>query len=212
MRTAIRLLTAIAMIGICGISVAQGWRIVHFSLAMASVDSPKKRAEIINRWTAVPGLAATALRAELTDEINLSDPKAANRRREALSAILSIKPLSSMDWLSLSRMQLVTEQPIKQVVGSFKLSMLTGPNEASVMPGRGIFAISIWDSLPQDLKSHVAVDLGPIIFFRTPAEGQLGGQVRAIISAESDRVRNELREALLATGVSRREIEQRLGF
>ena len=71
MRADIRLWTAIAMIGICGFSVAQGWRIVHFSLAMANNDSSEKRAEVISTWTAVPGLASTALRAGLTDEINL---------------------------------------------------------------------------------------------------------------------------------------------
>ncbi|HJZ68422.1 MAG TPA: hypothetical protein VKF81_09900, partial [Blastocatellia bacterium] len=107
---------------------------------------------------------------------------------------------------------LVMDQPIKQVVESFKLSVLTGPNEASIMPERGIFGISIWDSLPQDLKSRVAVDLGPIISPRTPAEGEMGGKVRAIIWGETDRVRNELREVFLATGLSRQEIEQKLGF
>ena len=177
MRAGIRLLTAIAMIGICGFSVAQGWRIVHFSLAMVNIDSSEKRAEIINTWSAVPGLASTALRAGLTDEINPSDPKAANRRREALSAILSIKPLSSIDWLSLSGMQLVTDQPMEQVLGSLKLSMLTGPNEGYVMTERGIFGVSLWESLSPDLKSRVAVDLGPMIFPRTPAEGAESGQI-----------------------------------
>ena len=212
MRAAIRLLTAIAMIGICGFSVARGWGIVHFSLAMANIDSSEKRAEIINTWTAVPDVASTALRAELTEKINLSDPKAANSRREALSSILSIKPLSSIDWLSLSGMQLVTDQPMEQVLGSLKLSMLTGPNEGYVMAERGIFGVSIWDSLSPDLKSRVAVDLGPIMFRRTPAEGQIGGKIRAVLSAKPERVRNELREALLATGLSPKEIEQRLGF
>ena len=102
---------------------------MHFSLATANIDSSEKRAEIINTWTAVPGVASAALQAELTEEINTSDPKAANSRREALSSILSIKPLSSIDWLSLSGMQLVTDQPMEQVLGSLKLSMLTGPNE-----------------------------------------------------------------------------------
>ena len=46
MRADIRLLTAIALIGICGFSVAQGWRIVHFSLAMVNIDSSEKQAEI----------------------------------------------------------------------------------------------------------------------------------------------------------------------
>ena len=212
MRADIRLVTAIAMIVICGFSVAQGWRIVHFSLAMENIDSSEKRAEIINTWTAVPGLASRAMRADLTDAINPSDPKAANRRRAALSAILSIKPLSSIDWLSLSGMQLVTEQPMRQVLESLKLSTLTGPNESYVMAERAIFAVSLWDVLSPDLKSRVALDLAPLISSRTPAEGAETGKFRAILSAEPEQVRTELREALLATGLSPKEIEQRLGF
>ena len=53
-------------------------------------------------WTAVPDVASAALQAELREEINISDPKAANSRRETFSSILSIKPLSSFGWLSLS--------------------------------------------------------------------------------------------------------------
>ena len=159
MRADIRLLTAIAMIGICGFSVTRGWSIVHFSLAMANVDSSEKRDEIINAWSSVPGVASAALQAELTEKIDISDLKAANSRREVLSSILSIKPLSSVDWLSLSGMQLVTDQPMEQVLESLELSMLTGPNEGYVMAERGIFGVSLWESLSPDLKSRVATDL-----------------------------------------------------
>ena len=107
MRADIRFWTAIAMIGICGFAVARGWSIVHFSLAMANIDASENRAEIINTWTAVPDVASAALQAELKEEINISDQKAANSRRETFSSILSIKPLSSIDWLSLSGLQRV---------------------------------------------------------------------------------------------------------
>ncbi|MGB6915884.1 MAG: hypothetical protein WBE42_24510, partial [Pseudolabrys sp.] len=108
MRAGIRLLTAIALIAMSGLSVAQGWRIVHFSLATMNIDSSEKRAEITNAWRAVPGLASIALQADLTDEINPSDMMVAYRRRAILSELLSIRPLSSVDWFSLSGMQLVT--------------------------------------------------------------------------------------------------------
>ena len=62
MRADIRLWTAIALIGICGFSVTQGSDIVHFSLAMANIDSSEKRAEIINTWSSVPSVASAALR------------------------------------------------------------------------------------------------------------------------------------------------------
>ena len=207
MRADIRLFTAIAMIGICGFSVAQGSRIVHFSLATVNVDSSEKRAEIINTWTAATNVASAALRAKLKEKINISDPKAANGRREALASILSIKPLSSVDWLSLSGMQLVTDQPMEQVLRSLELAMLTGPNEGYVTVERGIFGVSIWENLSPYLKKLVASDL---------AAGEIDDEkirkFQTILSAKPERVRKELRDALLASGLSPKEIEQRLRF
>ena len=192
------------MIGICALSVARGLSIVHFSLAMANIGPPENRAETMHTWAAVPGIGSAALQSELTEKINASDLKAANNRREALSAILSIKPLSSMDWLSLSGMQLITDQPMEQVLGALLLSTMTGPNEGYVMADRGIFGASLWEDLSRDLKRHTAMDL---------AAGEPDdGKFRAVLSAKSERVRNELQTAILATGLSPKEVERRLGF
>jgi len=207
-----RLLTAIALIGICGISVAEGWRIVHFSLVTMNIDSSEKRAEIINTWRAVPELASKALQAGLSDENNPSDTMVAYRRREILSEILAIKPLSSLDWLFLSGVQLATDEPMEQVLGSLKLSALTGPNEGYVMAERAIFALSLWEDLSPDLKSRMAIDLAPMVSPRTPAEGAESGKFRAVLSTKPEGVRNELRKALLARAISAKEIEQLLGF
>jgi hypothetical protein len=205
MRADIRFWTAITMIGICAFSVARGLGIVHFSLAMANIGSSENRSEIIHAWTAVPGIASAALQSELTEKINASDLKAANGRRETLSAILSIKPLSSPDWLSLSGMQFITDQPMDQVLGSLLLSTMTGPNEGYVMADRGIFGASLWEDLSPDLKRHTARDL---------AVGEIpdDGRFRAVLSTKSERLRNELRTAILATGLSPKEVERRLGF
>ena len=212
MRVDIRLLTAIAIIGICLFSVAWGWRIVHFSLAMANIASSEKRADIINSWGSVTGVASRALQAELTDKIDTSDAKAVNSRRAALASILAIEPLNSADWLSLSGLQFVTDQPMEQVFDSLELSVLTGPNEGYIMAERAIFALSLWERLPPDLKSHVATDLTPMIFPRTPAEGAEGEKFRAVLATKPERVRKELRDALVTSGVSPKTIEDRLGF
>ena len=212
MRGSIRLATAIVLMGICGFSVALGWTIVRFSVATMNVESPEKRAEIAKTWGTTPGLAATALRNVLADKINIADQKAANEQREALAAILSIKPLSSRDWLSLSGVQFVTDQPMDDVLESLKLSTLTGPNEGYVMVERGIYGVSLWESLSPDLKSRVANDLLAVLFPQTAADAAEGGKLRALVSAQPQRVRRELREALLATGLSPNEIEQRLGL
>jgi hypothetical protein len=206
------LATAIVLLGICGFSMARGWTIVSFSVATMSVESTEKRAEITRIWGTAPGVASRALRTVLADKIDIADQKVANEQREALSAILSIKPLSSRDWLSLSGVQLVTDQPMDDVLESLKLSTLTGPNEGYVMVERGIYGVSIWESLSPDLKSRVASDLLPILFPLSPAEGAQAGRLQALVSAQPQRVRKELHEALLAAGVSPNDIQQKLGL
>jgi hypothetical protein len=208
----VRLATAVVVIGICSFSVAWGWRIVHFSLAMANVASSEKREDIINSWSSVSGVASKALQAELTDKVDTSNAKAVSSRRAALASILAIEPLNSADWLSLSGLQFETDQPMEQVFDSLELSVLTGPNEGFIMAERAIFALSLWERLPPDLKSHAATDLTPIIFPRTPAEGAEGGKFRAVLATKPEQVRKELRDALVAKGVSPKTIEDRLGF
>ena len=121
MRGDLRLLTAVVLIGICGLSVARGLGIVHFSLATASIDSPERRADIVNRFSSAPDVASRALHVDLANPIDPSDQKGANRRRQTLTALVSIKPLSSFDWLLLSGLQFVTDQPMEQVFDRLEL-------------------------------------------------------------------------------------------
>ena len=212
MRADVRLLTAVVMIGICGFSIVRGFGIVRFSLAMANVDSSEKRAEIVSSWSSAPDVASRALQADLAYQIDPSDRKAANRRRQTLAALVSIKPMASYDWLSLSGLQFITDQPMEQVFDSLELSMLTGPNEGHVMGERAVFAVSLWERLPADLKRHAAADVAGIMFPRTPAEGAEVGKFQAVLATQPEWVRSELREAVVATGVSPKQIENRLGF
>jgi hypothetical protein len=211
-RITIRLLTAVALIVISGVSVAQGWGIVRFFLASMNIVYSEKRAEIVDTLRARSGIISTALLDELDDEINRTDVISAYRQRELLPALLSIKPMSSMSWFLLSSAELTTHRSMGDVLASLKLSMLTGPNEAYVMVKRGVFGLSLWEGLSPDLKNRVANDLVPILFFRTPEEGEVLGQLRALISAEPEPVRAEIREALLATGLSPNDIKQRAGL
>ena len=212
MRGDLRLLTAVVLIGICGLSVARGLGIAHFSLATASIDSPERRADIVNRFSSAPDVASRALQVDLANPIDPSDQKRANRRRQTLTALVSIKPMSSYDWLLLSGLQFVTDQPMEQVFDSLELSMLTGPHEGYVMGERAVFALSLWERLPADLKRHVAIDVAAMMLPRTPAEGEMLGKIQAVLPAQPDRVRNEIREAVVATGVSPEEIKKGLGF
>ena len=208
----IRLLTAIGLIVISGTSVAQGWSIVRFFLTSVNIVSSEERAEIADAWRATSGITSTALHDELTDETNRPDEMAAYRQRALLSAILSIKPMSSMDWLFLSNVELTTHRSMEEVLDSLKLSMLTGPNEAYVMVKRGAFGLSLWEHLSPDLKDRVANDLIPILIPRTPAEGAERDKLRSILATKPEPVRQELQEALLAAGLSPNDIKQKAGF
>src|SRR5262245_56295078 len=172
---------------------------------MTTIGSSESGAETIAMWATVPGVASTALQSKLKEKINPSDLTAANGRREALSAILSIEPLSSRGWLALSGVQLITDQPMEQVLGALMLSMVTGPNEGYVMADRGIFGVSLWEDLSLDLRRRAAIDLAAKDL---PEKGKL----RAVVSTKSEMVRNELRTAMLAAGLSPKEVERRLGF
>jgi hypothetical protein len=200
----IRLFTAIVLIGICGFAVTRGWSIVHFSLAMANADSPQKRSELSNTWRSVANVGSAALRAELAEPINISDPKTTNTQRQAFSSVLKLEPMSSIDWLLVSHLQLVTDQPMEQVFNSLELSMLTGPNEGYGMAGRGIYGVSLWQRLSPDLQRRVVADLA------VGEEGEIQ-KIRAFVSTQPEQVRNELREALIAGGLSPKELEKR-GF
>jgi hypothetical protein len=201
----IRLLTASALIVVSGVAVAQGWGIVRFFLAGMNIVSSEKRARIGDASRATSGVTSTTLKDELADETDRSDIIAPYHRRELLSAILSIEPLSSIDWLSLSKAELMTHQAMEDVFRSLELSMLTGPNEGYVMGERRIYDVSLWERLSPDLKRRVANDL---------AVGEINdsGKFRAVLSAQPEDVKNELRDALIATGLSPKEIEKRLGF
>jgi hypothetical protein len=204
-RPDIRLWTATVLIGLCGFSLVQGLNIVRFSLAMANVKSLEKRAEIINTWASAPNVASEALQAALGQKANVSDPETAHSRREVLLSILSIEPLSSVNWLWLSQLQLVTDQPMELVFDSLELSMLTGPNEGYLRAERGTYGVSLWGRLSPELQRRVALDLAG-------REVGLNEKFRAVLSAQPERARKELGAAMLATGLSPQEIEKRLAF
>jgi hypothetical protein len=201
----IHLWTAIAMIGICGFSVVRGVSIVNFSVAMLNMGSSENRAETINAWTARPGIASAALRSQLRGKIDTSDLQAADSQREALSALLSIKPMSSYHWLLLSGMEFVTAMSMEDVLDTLTMSALTGPNEGYVMAERGIFSLSIWEDLSPDLKRRAAMDLAAERVIRE------NEKIRAVLSTKPVGVRNEVRTALLATGLPPKDVE-RLGL
>jgi hypothetical protein len=204
MRVDIRFWTAIAVIGFCGFAVARGWNVLHFSVALANIESSERRAETARTWTGRSGVATTAVKTELEDKFDPSDWRASNKRLDDLSALLSLKPVSPIDWLSLSRLELLTAQPRAQILASLLLSWVTGPNEGYVMAERETFGLSLWEVLPPDLRSRVIADLARV-------EITESGKFKTALSTKPEAVQKEIRAGLLALGLSPKEVEHRLG-
>ena len=90
-------------------------------------------------------------------------------------------------------------------MGSLLLSWVTGPNEGYVMAERGVFGLTLWEILSPDLRARVTADV---------AKAEIGesGKFRAVLSTKPEAVKNEVRNALLASGLSPKEVERRIGL
>src|ERR1700730_11910281 len=169
-----RLLTAVAIIVICGFAAVRGWSIAHFAEARALFASNEGEVDGVGRWVGVPGLTGMALKTSLAQTADVSDVDGARKRAESLAALLSVRPLSSENWLSLAKMRLVTSQPDKEVIAAWLMSSVTGPNERTVMWQRGVFGLLLWQALPPDARRRTIGDLA----------GAIQGQGTSVVNGE----------------------------
>jgi hypothetical protein len=200
-----RLLTALAIIGICGLAVTRGFEIVRFANARAAVAAGQDRADAVRRWTAVSGVAGAALEVSLTDAISPTDSDGARRRADQFAAILSVRPLSSVNWLSLAGMRFVARQPFDKVLAAVALSSLTGPNEGYVMSQRGIFGLVQWENLPADVRKRTATDLVGVILGNSITIPERT-TTEEVLTAKSADTRREIAELLVSEGLPSNEV------
>src|SRR5207244_5038937 len=99
-----------AVIGLCALAVSRGWDIVHFSMTAVRVASPEHRADAVRPWIGATGLAGAALEATLTGAVDPGDDDGIRKRADVFASILSVRPMSSMNWLSLATMRLTMGQ------------------------------------------------------------------------------------------------------
>ena len=192
----VRFLTALAVVGLCALAVSRGWDIVRFSMADAGLQ-----AEAVRPWVAVSGLSFSAQESLLTDEADPGDEKRAQKRRNELTDILAVRPLSSEYWLALSEIRLVTLEPSNKVVEAFELSTLTGANEDYMMARRGVFGVSHWEVLPAEVRMRAATDL-----VAGPLSDRTVAKLRTALSGKTETVRQEIRTALEAEGLAPKEL------
>jgi hypothetical protein len=196
-----RILTALTVIGLSGWTVSCGWAIVRFSRASTSAAPHEDRAHAVRPWITVPGVAGAALEASLTDAADPTDIDSVRKRSDELAAILSVRPISSMNWLSLASLRLVTGKPFAEVLGALALSSLTGANEGHVMSQRGIFGLWQWENLPSHARKRALAGLAGAMLERAISD-QGRSTVDRILAAKSADTRREIADLLRAEGLS----------
>jgi hypothetical protein len=185
--------------------MSRGWSIVHFVNVRGGGTASGDQPTAVRPWVAVPGLAGEALEASLAAVPNPTDTDATRKQREIFSAIISVRPLSSMTWLSLAGTRLVSGEAYDSVLRALAMSSLTGTNEGFVMLRRGIFGLVQWELLPPDVRKRVIADLaGPILEAATPDEEI--GPAKAVLSGKTSDTRHEIADLLRAEGVLAKDL------
>jgi hypothetical protein len=196
-----RILTALVTLNVCAFAIWHGWSIVRFTIARAAVLSHHRPVETLQPWMAVTSVAGAAVAVPLSEPVEPGSRESARRRADAFSAIIAVKPLSAMNWLSLASMRLVTAEPFDSVASALAMSSLTGPNEAFVMSQRGIFGLLQWDVLSADQRRQTAADFATAIP-ALPNADYATNAAKAILSAKTAGVRQEIAASLRAQGLS----------
>jgi len=188
----------------CGLVIWKGWDIVGFRLAQARAQD---RAEAARSWTSVRGVASYALDALVSAPLEPINPQTVAHRLDEIGALLSVQPLASAHWLSLSAMRRLAGQPMEKVLAALRLSFSTGPNEGGVLLERAMFCLSLWEDLPTDIQWRVAKDLA-VPGYSDPDKAKL----RTVILSRPQNVRTSVRDLMREQGAASAERLSEIGL
>jgi hypothetical protein len=186
----IRSLTALAVVGLCGWPVWQGVNVIRYEMA-----GPEP--EALRPWVAVPGLASAVREYSMTLVDDSSDDKTIRARRDELTEMLAIRPLSSRFWMYLADSRIDAHEDPAKAIDALKLSAVTGPNEGDMITLRGLFGIAQWETLPPEIRKRAIADLAT----RQISDAQLAW-LRKTLAEKTAQVRQEIQLALQAQGFS----------
>ena len=193
----IRFLTALVVIGLCLFGIARGWEIGRFRIAEASLRTDGNPRELLGQWAGVSGVASSALEASLPGAPDPGDRQAAQRQLGQLTEMLSLRPLSSTHWLSLSGTRFVVGQPTNKIIGALILSAMTGPNEGQIMLQRGAFELSLWELLSPELQKRASVDIAETLRLFTQLQAADRNNLKTVVASRTEDVRQTVRSLLI---------------
>lgn len=192
----IRLLTS-CLVVIAGLAVGlTGGNIVQF------VDHrTEKEADAVQSWIGTPGLTTFALAGRLHVTVVRPEAGTPSARAAILTQLLSVRPLSSADWLSLAGIGLVAGNPRQTAFAALEMSSLTGPNEGAVMWERGVFGLLQWEALPEAARTRTGIDLAGPIRERLVEDSDIA-LFKSILAPKPPKTRSDIATRMAAQGVS----------
>ena len=115
----IRLLTALAIVGLCVWPVWKGFDVIRFAHG-------RFKPSAVRSWLDDAGMAFTAREDALTSINDSSDDATIRKRRDEIAEMLAIKPLSSFYWIQLAEARVDAHEPIAKALAALELSEVTG--------------------------------------------------------------------------------------
>lgn len=163
--------------------------------------SAEEKPNTVQPWIGTPGLTTRALSNSLYNTTMHPNSDTPSWRAATLSELLSVRPLSAADWLSLAGIEIVAGNRRAPALAALELSSVAGPNEGGTMWERGAFGLLLWEALPETARTRTTLDLaGPI------RDGLVGDRevapIRSILSTKPAEVRSQIAARLASEGVS----------
>jgi hypothetical protein len=184
------------VLALCTFAGSRGWSAAQFAILRSELDHPAL-VRPLGAWIGAPGVTAAALSATLTQLTDPADLDGAAKRLDELAALLSVRPLSSRNWLALAEMRLVTGRPKPEVLAALKMSWVTGPNEGTLMWQRGMFGVLIWELLsPEERKLTIEQIVRAMV--GTPIDDNELASAKKVLSQKSTEARAEIASLMRA--------------
>jgi hypothetical protein len=200
------LVTAYVGANVIGFAQLEG-RLSGEKAASAASANQHSVSEALASWKNTDGVAAQARSLSL-DVVLVDTPGNKGAIDNALRELAAGSPTSVAAWQALATFRKISGAPIESVLAAFRMSALTGSHEGYFMRLRAMFGLEYWSELPERERQIAIQDL-----VKTVDERFVGGDLyRAVLQNKTQTQREEIKAALMASGLPSQRVLQALAL
>jgi hypothetical protein len=159
----------------------------------------------VSAWKNTNGVAtrARSLALDISLAETLGDGAAVEN---ALDDVIKVSPTSAGAWQARAVAQRVRGAPMERVLPGFRMSVLTGSHEGHFMAQRVRFGLEHWIEMPEEDRRAVIRDL-------VGSAAEFGpDRYRNVVAKKSQAERDEIRDAIMASGRGSEALLRALGI